>query len=440
MATTLAPPLPHPPPSLVAAPIARRAGGALIDLGLIIAGEVGVAIVGAVLVQIPLATGWDLTAVRICVAIARAITQLAIYLGPVIYLYVSWRRGASVGMRAMHCRLCTSDAFRPPSSSQVVLRVCGLWFSVVCAGIGLLWGLVRGDRRGWPDLYAGTVVVHIPPPPVWFVPSYGGWHAGAVPAPPPMPPSLGPVSAWHPAPASAETAERVPWTWIDVAPVVALILPLSWGVTYVTVLALKWLLHGVALATRRPFEALASDATAYGAVFLLVLLFVKVRRHAGVAALGLHRAPWRWLLAALPFTFAALVLEGITGRLSQSLFPEAPQNQCVDIRSAYEGALWLAIIGVAVIAPLVEEIVFRGMVFGWLRGRTPVAWAIVISAALFSLEHIGFLQLTLFLPIFTAGVVLAILYHHARSIWPSFLVHGGFNLIGVLVLFTTPAC
>jgi membrane protease YdiL (CAAX protease family) len=233
---------------------------------------------------------------------------------------------------------------------------------------------------------------------------------------------------------------RTPWTWSDVAPVVVLLLPLSLGVEYVTVAALKWLLRGVALSTRRPIEAVASDITAYGAVFLLVLIFVKVRRHAPLASLGLRRVQWRWLLAALPFTFAAFLLESITGLLSQSLFPQTPANQCVTIRDAYQGALPLAVIGVAVIAPLVEEIVFRGMVFGWLRGRMPIGWAVVISAALFSLEHIGFLQLTLFLPIFAAGLVLATLYHHAGSLWPSMLVHGTFNLVATLVLFSSTTC
>jgi membrane protease YdiL (CAAX protease family) len=67
-------------------------------------------------------------------------------------------------------------------------------------------------------------------------------------------------------------------------------------------------------------------------------------------------------------------------------------------------------------------------------------WCSVISAALFSLEHIGFLQLTLFLPIFTSGLVLGVLYHHARSIWPTVMVHGTFNLIATLVLFNSVSC
>jgi membrane protease YdiL (CAAX protease family) len=217
-------------------------------------------------------------------------------------------------------------------------------------------------------------------------------------------------------------------------------LPLSFGVEYVTVAAVKWLLGGASLATRRPVEAVASNITAYGALFLLVWLLVGVRRHASLAALGLRRVGWRWLLAALPFAFLAFLLEAISGLLSQSLFPGTPSNQCVDIRTSYGSAIALAIVGVAVIAPLVEEIVFRGMVFGWLAGRLPLSAAVVTSSALFSLEHIGFLQLTLFLPIFTTGLVLAVLYHHARSIWPTVLVHGTFNLVATLVLFNTATC
>lgn len=460
---------------------------------MIFGGEIAALVVGGILFQATGVTAADLAAGHISVptAIARALTQSATYLGPIAYLYLGWRRGGTVGTRAVHCRLRSADALTPPSSTQVILRLCGLWFSIVCVGIGLIWGAARRDRRGWSDLFAGTVVVHEPPWTSWQVAPWnqyqGGWNAspqnawpaqpslaafpswpptpppllplGAPPpppvAPPPpswppgqppaFPPAAAPAYAWSPAPVVAATPgpdsiAKVPWTWTDVVPVVVLLLPMSFAVEYVTVAVLKWLMSGVPLETRRPIEALASDITAYGSLFLFVLLFVRVRRHASLAALGLRRPQWRWMLAALPFTFLAILLESISGLLSQSLFPQAPANQCVAIRDSYSGAIWLAIIGVAVIAPFVEEVVFRGMVFGWLRGRTPLGWAIVISAALFSLEHIGFLQLTLFLPIFTSGLVLGVLYHHARSIWPTVMVHGTFNLIATLVLFNSVSC
>jgi uncharacterized protein len=437
-----------PPPT---ARVGRRAAGALVNFWVVVGGEIVALIIGGILIAATGATSADIASAHVDAptALARAFTQSALFLGPGVYVYASWSRGASVGMRAVHCRLRSLDGVTAPTSSQVLLRMCGLWFSLVCAGVGLAWGLTRRDHRGWPDLFAGTQVVHVPPV-LWPVPTWGAWQRGAPPAPPamrwsappppPQPPPPPPPPATLPPASTSPAVERTPWTWSDVAPVVVLLLPLSLGVEYVTVAAVKWLLRGVALSTRRPIEAVASDITAYGAVFLLVLLFVKLRRHATLASLGLRRVQWRWLLAALPFTFAAVLLESIAGLLSQGLFPQTPANQCVSIRDAYQGALPLAVIGVAVIAPLVEEIVFRGMVFGWLQSRTPLAWAVVISAALFSLEHIGFLQLTLFLPIFTAGLVLATLYHQAGSIWPTVLVHGMFNLVATLVLFNSATC
>lgn len=415
-----------------AASVRRRTAAALIDLALIVAGEFAALIVVGILRETVVATPAALVAGRsdVATAVLGAIAASVVYLSPGLYLYVLWRRGATVGMRAMRCSLHSADALGRPSAAQVTLRLCGLWFSVLSAGLGLLWGWMRRDGRGWSDLLARTVVIHTPAPPPW------------PPAPPPLPDAgpPPPLPPPPPPPPGAVAEDRVPWTWTDVLPVVTLLLPLSFAIEYLTVSAMRAVLHGIALSTRRPIEALAADATAYGGVFLLVLLFVKVRRHASLTALGLRRAEWRWLLAALPFAWAAFILEGITGRLSQSLFPQTPANQCADIRGAYGGAFLLAVIGVAVIAPLVEEIVFRGMVFGWLRGRAPVAWAVLISAALFSLEHIGFLEVTLFLPIFTAGVLLAVLYQHARSIWPTVLVHGIFNFVGVVVLFNVATC
>jgi membrane protease YdiL (CAAX protease family)/uncharacterized RDD family membrane protein YckC len=424
-----------PAPALPTASLGRRAAAAAIDFLLIGAGIFGALIAGGIAL-VAAHGGTAVSSLRLdpAAAIVRALIQLAVYAGPIAYLYSSWRRGGSVGMRTMRCQLRSAGTQTRPTSSQAVLRLCGLWFSIVCAGIGLIWGLLRRDRRGWPDLFAGTVVVHAPPQQLWPAPA----HPSAWPPPPPFAPMT-----WVPAPAPSpppHPLERTPWTWTDVVPVVVLVLPLSVGVEWLAITVTKWLLRGFDLATRRPFEAVVADIAAYGAVFLLVLLFVKVRRHASLASLGLRRTPWRWLLAAIPFAFAAFLIANITGLLSESLFPEAPPNQCVSIRGSYEGALWLAVIGIAIVAPLVEEIVFRGMVFGWLRGRAPLVWAVLISAALFSLEHIGFLQLTLFLPIFSFGVVLAILYQHARSIWPTVLVHGTYNLVGVLVLFSAPGC
>ncbi|HEX4756052.1 MAG TPA: RDD family protein, partial [Candidatus Dormibacteraeota bacterium] len=176
MALTASTPATALPPT---AGVGRRAAAALIDLAVIVGGEIGAVLVGGILIQATGVSSANLSAghIGVAAALARAVTQSALYLGPIAYLYVGWRRGATVGMRARECALRSADRVTAPTSSQLVLRLCGLFYSVLFAGAGLAWGLVRSDRRGWPDLYAGTVVVHTPRWPTLAAPTLAapGW-------------------------------------------------------------------------------------------------------------------------------------------------------------------------------------------------------------------------------------------------------------------------
>jgi membrane protease YdiL (CAAX protease family) len=81
---------------------------------------------------------------------------------------------------------------------------------------------------------------------------------------------------------------------------------------------------------------------------------------------------------------------------------------------------WLLLVGGAVIAPVVEEIFFRGFVFAGLRQAYGWKRAAVISSALFALLH---LTPAAFMPIFLLGYIFAYLYHRSDSIWPATLMH-----------------
>ncbi|MBI3286764.1 MAG: CPBP family intramembrane metalloprotease [Chloroflexi bacterium] len=84
------------------------------------------------------------------------------------------------------------------------------------------------------------------------------------------------------------------------------------------------------------------------------------------------------------------------------------------------GGFLLAILAGAMLAPLAEEIYFRGFLFAGLRGYIGPAPAIVLSSAIFALFH---LSLTLSVPIFILGCFLAWLYHFSGSLWPSIALH-----------------
>jgi membrane protease YdiL (CAAX protease family) len=89
---------------------------------------------------------------------------------------------------------------------------------------------------------------------------------------------------------------------------------------------------------------------------------------------------------------------------------------------------WLFLLGAIVVAPVVEEIFFRGFLFAGLRGRYGWQKAAAISAALFSLVH---LQPTAAVPIFLLGLVFAFLYERSGSIWPAVLMHVSSNALAL---------
>jgi membrane protease YdiL (CAAX protease family) len=94
--------------------------------------------------------------------------------------------------------------------------------------------------------------------------------------------------------------------------------------------------------------------------------------------------------------------------------------------SAFGAAMFLLV--AVVMAPLFEEIVFRGFLFRGFANSWGWVWGAVASAAIFGAAH---LQLDVFLPLAALGFVLAWAYHRTGSLWTSITMHALFNLIAV---------
>ena len=83
-----------------------------------------------------------------------------------------------------------------------------------------------------------------------------------------------------------------------------------------------------------------------------------------------------------------------------------------------------------VVTPVVEEVFFRGFIFSGLVHRSGVGWAMVASAAIFSVSH---LNVGVLIPIFVTGLLFAWLYQRTGSLWPSIVAHAGQNALAVIV-------
>lgn len=97
----------------------------------------------------------------------------------------------------------------------------------------------------------------------------------------------------------------------------------------------------------------------------------------------------------------------------------------------------LLVMLVASLGPVVEELLFRGLLLSALLRRLHVAWAVVASALLFALIHLPGLQWHGYaLPALTLlALALAWLRLRSGSIWPAVLAHAINNLLAVTVWF-----
>jgi membrane protease YdiL (CAAX protease family) len=95
---------------------------------------------------------------------------------------------------------------------------------------------------------------------------------------------------------------------------------------------------------------------------------------------------------------------------------------------AADTRLWLFALTVLA-APLCEEFIFRGLIFGGLRRSMPAAQAIVISAAVFAAVHPA---LSL-LPVFVVGLCTAWVYERSKTLLAPMLVHAAYNAAMVAI-------
>ena len=136
--------------------------------------------------------------------------------------------------------------------------------------------------------------------------------------------------------------------------------------------------------------------------------------------IGFGAAIPAWIGATLLGVLAAVVLEALG--LSEV---SGPLDSFVE-----RGDPTVILVAFLLVAPVAEEIFFRGVVYNaWERERG--VWvAVVGSAGLFAVIHSSIFALV---PIFALGVALALLYRSTRSLAATIAMHAGFNAISVTI-------
>jgi membrane protease YdiL (CAAX protease family) len=132
-----------------------------------------------------------------------------------------------------------------------------------------------------------------------------------------------------------------------------------------------------------------------------------------IPALGLRPADWRY------FVFGALGTMALSVAVSQVGPQPEGMKQVFDVVRE-RGQLAESLLLLAALAPVVEELVFRGLLYGWLAGRwgKNVGW--IASSLAFAAAHMEPAHIILVLPL---GLLFGWLRQRTDSLLPSLVAH-----------------
>ena len=229
---------------------------------------------------------------------------------------------------------------------------------------------------------------------------------------------------------SARPAPAFPaWTGWDVIAVLVVTLLAVFGLS---VIALA-VAHHLPAYRHVPIADLAtnakvvvgSQAAAYPLVIFFMVGLVRTRSERRFVS----AIQWRWPGTSAPvFTILGILLAFVTESLSHFLpIPKSlPMDKYFnDASSAY----LMAAFGIT-LAPLLEELFFRGMLYPLLRRTFGLTLAVLLTAAAFASIHgtqLGYAWGPI-VSIFFVGVVFTLVRVRTNSVASSFLMHVGYNL------------
>ncbi len=173
------------------------------------------------------------------------------------------------------------------------------------------------------------------------------------------------------------------------------------------------------------------QSIAYNMATLAILyVLITLQRAKPREVFSIYRIPWgAMILTAISggctalVTACAMELLPIPESLWQS-YGEASSHLT-------EGNSLIAFAATAIVAPITEELIFRGVIYRQVRSVLPKAAAVIIATIVFSILHGSVLWI---IYAFAVGCVMALVFDMFNSVIASIAFHMSFNIVGMYIL------
>ena len=217
------------------------------------------------------------------------------------------------------------------------------------------------------------------------------------------------------------------WNGLDVIRLTVIGIVSLFASVFAVLLIAHWWIHPhppLASLARIPLIAVAGQALSY--LLLLAYMYVLVtreRRRPDFLA-AIH---WNWPRSVAPYALSGLALSVALQILAH--FLPVPKNLPIDTFFRTPTEAWVLTIFGVTLAPLMEELYFRGFLYPVLARGIGMTAAILISALAFALLHGSQLLFSWgpVLVIFLVGVVLAMVRAYKNSVAAGLVIHIVYN-------------
>ncbi|PFU79043.1 CPBP family intramembrane metalloprotease [Bacillus cereus] len=143
-------------------------------------------------------------------------------------------------------------------------------------------------------------------------------------------------------------------------------------------------------------------------------------------SITLSRSTFVWILVGIILVFLGQMVGSL---LDKSIFQLTTQSANTSSTVADAAISPMALISIVLLAPLVEEFVFRYAAINILTQKFKQTWSILISSLFFAIMHFDF---PFIFGYFLIGIILAVIYIRTNRLLVSFVVHASMNLIVVI--------
>ena len=199
-------------------------------------------------------------------------------------------------------------------------------------------------------------------------------------------------------------------------------------IALIITLALTVLFNYISTVQPQNKAALQNSSIALSLMFPLIVINILLSKNVGPKGiiselcLSRDRLTVKNIGIGLVMFLLIMLLEVGLSALSAFTGIQLPTNTC----AAFAGAPLYALIFTVFIAPLDEEVLFRG----FLVNR----FGIVLSALLFMILHSGYASISEAIGALVFGLIAGYAFKRTKSLYPSITCHVLVNMIGVLAL------